>query len=935
MQIEREFIKEIFFEACQLNEKEQQAFLCQNYADNPMLIDEVNSLLLSYKKSVNFFGDLADNILGVDLNNDGHDEESNPDPYNIIGSKIKHYSVLSKIGDGGMGVVYKARDNKLNRVVALKFLPPFLVNDWQANKRFRQEATTASKIDHRNVGTIYSVDETENDIPFISMAYYQGETLQELLDKKALPKRLSFEIVKQILCGLKVAHKNNIVHRDIKPSNIILLSDGSVKILDFGLAKISDQKLTRSGVKMGTLAYMSPEHITGEELDTRSDIWSVGVLFYELLSGKRPFTGITDQALMYSVLNDAVDFSSLDVSFATKQLIGKCLQRNLERRYQSLGELSNKLTHLMQTQSHDPSSRLTSLFGDYLLNAKLKKWLLIIVLSSLIIVVFASYLHSALQPETKSESEVISLPREKIIAIYSSNEFLSDFQLGVINNLSQTLSAVAKKSENIWIVPFEKTRQRQAKNYEFAQSTFGVNLVINLNVELVDNKHIVEISIIDAKKLNIIQKKIVVQPLENIMSLQENISTTVFELLNLSYTPQVVDQFSALTKINPQAHESYLKALGLMQRTDQDGHLQQAIKLLELAIEKEKKFELAQSKLAHANWLLYVKSKDIRYAEIAENIYESLLLSRSNDINSYLSLGKLHTVLGRYGSALASYKLALKFQSTSLEAFEGMAEIYEKTNELDLAEEYFLKPIQFRPDRWNGYNNLGSFYLRRGRYHDAERLFKQVIALTPNNAWGYSNLGSTYWYMGETERTIDYFKQSLSIQEDYSLYKNLGTIYFYQNDFSQAAEYYNKASELNTTDHALWASLAGSYFYAGEDKRLVTSAFKKAIELANDKLKVLPNDLDINLSLASYYAWIKDSKTAKQHLSKIIKSSLLNVQQHFQVAVIFHLLEDRKLTLEWLEIALEKGYPKNNILSLPDLSKLKEQQAFKNLMARY
>ena len=931
VETEHETIKDIFYEACQLDIEERDAFLHKKCGNNGGLISEVNSLLRSYKKSTEFFGDLANNILGVDLNDEEIDNELNPDPYNIIGSEVNRYIILSKIADGGMGVVYKAKDNQLDRVVALKFLPPFLVNDHQAIKRFRHEAMTASKMDHPNIGTIYSVEETAKGFPFISMAFYQGQTLQELLNIKKLSNSFILNIIKQIISGLTAAHQNNIVHRDIKPSNIILLKDDRIKIVDFGLAKVCDQQMTKSGIKMGTLSYMSPEHIKGDDLDERSDIWSLGVLFYELLSGQRPFTGLTDQSLMYAVLNDDVDFSLLDVPFSTKKLIGKCLQRNVGQRYQLIEDLSSELNNHSQRLAENSTTKSTKLFENFLLNNKLKIWFGVFALVTLMVLVAGYYSI----PKTPTRIANISLPVTKSIAIYSSQESLSDFQLGLINDISQTRMTIAKNNADVWVVPFEKVKKYQAVDYAQARNTFGVNLIINLKLSYINNQHLVEISLIESEQLVIVNKKQVIQSTNNVASLQQSIRTAVLEILNLSNVPKIQKELSALVTTDHIAYEAYLKALGLLQRLDQEGSIQQAISLLKLALDKENEFLLAKSKLADAYWLMYQESKDIDYAKKAEKIYESLLLKKPDDINSYLSLGKLHTVLARYGTALASYKLALEFHQNSLQAFEGMADIYEKTNELKLAEEYYLKPIQLSPDRWDGYNDLGGFYLRRGRYQDAVRLFKQVIALTPNNAWAYSNLGSAYWYLGQTNKTKEYFEKSLVIQEDDTLYKNLGTIYFYENSFIEAAKYYTKASEINTQDHVLWASLAGAHYYAGEDELLVNSAFKKAIALASKKLEILPNDLDINLSLASYYAWVKQPQRSKQYLVTGKESSLLTVQHHFQIAVIYYLLEDTEHALEWLEKALKKGYPKKNILNSPDLAELKAQLNFKKLISKY
>ncbi|MEE9171004.1 MAG: serine/threonine-protein kinase, partial [bacterium] len=210
----------------------------------------------------------------------------------MIGKTISHYEILSKLGEGGMGVVYKAQDTKLNRFIALKFLPPHISSNDEKKKRLIQEAQAASTLDHPNVGTIHEIDETEDGLMFIAMAYYEGETLEEKVAKGPLEVEEAIDIAKQVAEGLAKAHQKNIVHRDIKPANIIITSEGVAKILDFGLAKLAGQsRLTRSGTTVGTVAYMSPEQIKGEEVDHRTDIWSFGVALYEMVAGQLPFRG--------------------------------------------------------------------------------------------------------------------------------------------------------------------------------------------------------------------------------------------------------------------------------------------------------------------------------------------------------------------------------------------------------------------------------------------------------------------------------------------------------------------------------------------------------------------------------------------------------------------------------------------------------------------
>ncbi len=260
----------------------------------------------------------------------------------MIGKIISHYKILEKLGSGGMGVVYKAMDEKLKRVVSLKFLAPEWTRDPDAKRRFIQEAQAASILDHPNICNIHEIDESMEEQLFIAMAYYEGFTIKELIKQGSLRSSQIVNISMQLAQGLAKAHKNNIVHRDIKPANIILTPENIIKILDFGLAKLGHTGMTKAGTTLGTIAYMSPEQARGEEVDNRTDIWSFGVVLYEMLTGELPFKGDYDQAVIYSILNESPSRLKnvlQEVSKGLEGIVSKCLHKNPSKRFKNLEEL--------------------------------------------------------------------------------------------------------------------------------------------------------------------------------------------------------------------------------------------------------------------------------------------------------------------------------------------------------------------------------------------------------------------------------------------------------------------------------------------------------------------------------------------------------------------------------------------------------------------
>ena len=270
----------------------------------------------------------------------------------MIGRTISQYRITEKLGGGGMGVVYKAHHTRLDRAVALKFLPPHLSADPDANVRFIREAKAASALDHTNICTIYDIGETDDEQLYIVMAYYQGQTLKyRLADGLSIDE--SVEIAIQVARGLERAHEAGIVHRDIKPPNLMVTDRGEVKILDFGVAKLGGSvELTKAGSTLGTAAYMSPEQTQGEEVDARTDVWALGVVLYQMLTGQRPFRGDYDQAVIYSILNQEPEPLSAvlpETPEALSQIVETMLSKEASARHETMAEVLDVLKALRGT----------------------------------------------------------------------------------------------------------------------------------------------------------------------------------------------------------------------------------------------------------------------------------------------------------------------------------------------------------------------------------------------------------------------------------------------------------------------------------------------------------------------------------------------------------------------------------------------------------
>ena len=288
----------------------------------------------------------------------------------MVGKIISNYRILSRLGEGGMGVVYKAEDTKLDRLVALKFLPSHLTDDETALNRLLKEAKSASKINHQNVCTIYDIKEYENT-QYIVMEYVEGQTLKNKIKASISPplkvvnpaqcggdlggclsRNESIDYSIQICNALKSAHDKDIIHRDIKSENIMINTNNVIKVMDFGIAWIKDEaRFTKTSTTAGTTAYMAPEQIKGEETDHRVDIWAFGVVLFEMLTGKFPFKGEYKAAISYSIVNtepESLNIFRADLPVEIEQIVNKALEKDRNNRYQDIGEILEDLKEMVQ-----------------------------------------------------------------------------------------------------------------------------------------------------------------------------------------------------------------------------------------------------------------------------------------------------------------------------------------------------------------------------------------------------------------------------------------------------------------------------------------------------------------------------------------------------------------------------------------------------------
>jgi serine/threonine protein kinase len=358
----------------------------------------------------------------------------------MIGQAILHYKILAKLGEGGMGVVYKAEDTKLKREVAIKFLSRHIAASAEERERFKIEAQAAAALNHPNIATIHAIEEIDDDL-FIVMEFIEGKELKQLIiDNSQLTIDNCLAYATQIAEGLKAAHAKGITHRDIKSSNIMVTDSGQVKIMDFGLAKMGGGvQLTKKGTTFGTVAYMSPEQTWGEPVDQRTDIWSFGVVLYEMLTGRMPFRGDYEQAVIYAILNEEPKLIAdlrRGVPMELARIVGKALAKNPDERYQHVSEMAVDLKNLPKgsetAKTKTPPLKATRL--------RIKRPWLYAGVAILLILLVALISRNLLQrPEPKAKPASIAVLPFVNISADAEKEYFSD---GMTEELINALAKV-------------------------------------------------------------------------------------------------------------------------------------------------------------------------------------------------------------------------------------------------------------------------------------------------------------------------------------------------------------------------------------------------------------------------------------------------------------------------------------------------------------
>jgi len=862
----------------------------------------------------------------------------------MVGRTISHFEILEKLGEGGMGVVYCARDLKLDRLVALKILQPEQMSNPRRRARFVGEAKAASALNHPNIVTIYEI-ESGDGVDYIAMEYIRGETLRDLVPATGMQLALALEYASQTASALAAAHAAGIIHRDVKPANIMVAKSGLVKLLDFGIAIMEQPEvdpnattstmafLTRPGTVVGTLAYMSPEHAQGRGVGARSDIFSLGVVLYQMLTGSLPFQAASQVGLLYEIVHTpapALNRVRPELPPALGRVLEKALEKDPEQRYQSAGELLNDLKQISrQLESGVAASKVTIALG-----ARKSSRNKIVGIAALLVTLLVLL---AIMAWRYAPRWINRVPAEKKIAVLPFRNIGGDrdneaFCDGVMEALTSELTELSQFHGSLWVVPASEVRREGLASPGEARRALGANLVITGSVQR-DHDHVhLTANLVDASSMRQLRSREIQRPAGEEAGLQDSVVQEIAGMLELELGTRERQVLAAGETVASGAYDLYLQARGHLQRRG-GGDIDQAIEMFQRATVLDPKYALAYAGLGEAYWRKYRETSDTRWVEPAHKNCEIALQLNNQIAPVYLTLGIIEEGAGRHQLALDGLEKARQLEPSNPSVFSELGAVHEAMGKFDLAESSFQAATNLRPGDWTSLNALGGFYFRQGRYRDAIPLFLKVTELAPANSQGYTNLGATNAMAGQYDAAAENFNKSLALLKTASAYTNLGTIYYFMDRCAEAVPLMERASELAPKSEQMWGNLGDAYACAGGPQDAASSAYRRAVQLGLQRLDVNPNDGETLSLLALYQAKLGDNGKALPNIQKARRIAPGSRKVQWEAALVYELAGNRKEALAALAGAIRGGQPLNEVRGEPALAKLRTDPGYQKLMA--
>ena len=840
-------------------------------------------------------------------------------PGAMLGSR---YRIEAEVGQGGMGKVYRATDLELHRTVALKVVRPELANDPQTLERLKQEILLTSRISHPHVLRIHDLGEAEG-LRFISMAWVDGEDLAELIRRSGpLGEEQIRALAQQICEGLAAAHHQGIVHRDLNPRNVLLESSGNACIGDFGLAETLNvapgTSLTQPGSLSGTPRYMSPEQAEGKPVDQRTDIYSLGLILYEMATGQPAFKSDSALQTMFQRVTEVPKNPKLlnpAISSSLADAIMRCLERDPSKRYGSASELWEDL----RRRKPEPATIQ-------------RKWLYAVLGAVMVLIIAAgSFLllrnrSGGLRP-ARSERYIAVLPF-RTLSSDTSVKYEADGIAEAISSRLFSLSAVHLISplalQDVDLTQPEANIARKV----------GANVIVQGTVQAQGDRISVIANIDDPEKHTRLWSRSFTGLRADLLTLEDQLGTQLVSGLHVSTGAADRERASGPPTQNVEAYDLYLKGReNLKDHRDVQG-ASAALDLFQKACAKDPAFALAWAGVADASLLMYRLKRESFWADKA--LAAAHEAESSNDAlpDVHFALGSVFSATGKNAEAIQEIQRALQLAPNSDNGYIRLGHAYLKAGQSDAALKALRRAVELNPYYWNNHMQLGVAYFQMGRNDDALREFKRVTELDPSAAAAYNNIGAVYHRQSKWDDSLPAFRKALELKPSSDAYSNVGTTLFFLGRYREAITMLEKAVQMNPNQESAVGNLADAY-RQNQQWEKAQATYDRAIELTYQQLEVNPQDASALGDLAVYYAKKGGTTKALQLISRARAIDGADNSLMYDEAVIDTLAGHAEEALKALDRALASGYSVGEARSDPDLKALRGLPGFEDVLRKH
>jgi serine/threonine-protein kinase len=931
-------IESIFADVVDLPGEERVRALDKACRGDEALRAEILDLIAAYDEATLFFDDLGPLFPSESLS-DVLDDDQRVDPYGLLGKMVSHFRVEEHLGGGGMGVVYRAHDANLPRDVALKFLPPEMSRDESAVSRFKHEVNAASSLNHPNIAVVHEVGRLDDGQLFVAMAYYDGETLKKKIDRGPLPIARVIDYGIGITAGLVEAHEHGIVHRDIKPANVMVTRRGHIRLLDFGVAKVASQStLTPPGSIVGTPGYMAPEQIRGEGVDARADVWSTGLLLYEMLTGMHPFLAEHQQATIFQILNvdpPAIALNRPDVPDGLADVIGRCLVKDRSERLQSVEELGDELRKLKEPRPLPVARPIPPSWLDRIVgwlkglgsSGRVATAATTVVAMSLLIWPIVRYCSSP-------PAEPIDLAVLPFVNVGADSMLIA----GLYQAVTSSLVRLEGRKRGLSVVPTDDILYREVSSPQDAAEKFGVDLVIRPSAQDATDELLVQLDLIEFPDARVEDSRLLRIPYSDIGRLQEEVVVALAGLLGLYVDLDVLEELSVGRTAVSDAYLKYTRARGYLFESEDEANVDSAIDLLKAAVSEDDTYAIAHAALGEAYLQKYKLTRDARFIFLAVQHGTSARDLNKDLAPARIALGLTYLERGEIDNAENEFIRAQSLLPNSAAVHYNLGKIYRLRDQVIKAEQYYKKAIELKPDYWQYHNGLGIFYHYESRHEEAASCFRKVIELRPDNPWGYNNLGAQYKELGRWGNAMEEFVTATEVDTNTTsavafANDNIARLHYTRRDFEAAAHWFQRAIAVQELDFDSWDQLGNAYWKTEREEE-AHDAWRRVIRLASERLEINPNDRNALNYIAEAYAKLGQPDLARSAMYHLLSQERIQPSDLVVVAKVHEILARRDSALYYVEQALDRGATLEDIEVSIWLDELREDPAYADVAVK-